>query len=294
MVGAMAAALFGIGRTTGSGWAVVVLAGLVAVIVVGVVAPVALLRRLRVSVEAPRLAMAGRPVLLSLRVSPRRRVLLRTVDPVSEWFLAAGPAEGELAAVPQRRGTHSVLLVEACHGGLLGLLVLRRRLRVDLPVPLDVGPAPVPVALPAGLRSGAPAGEPRSAVRVGADIVRGVRDYQVGDAPRLVHWPASARRGELVVKELEEPERPRLAVVVDLRGPQLAAEEAAARAAGLAGAALRDGVRVTLLTAEAAGPVAGAVEGPAEIGHRLARAVAGEPASGPVPEGSVVVRIGTR
>ena len=37
----------------------------------------------------------------------------------------------------------------------------------------------------------------------GVDL-HGVRDYQQGEALRLVHWPTTARRGELSVRELEE------------------------------------------------------------------------------------------
>ena len=53
-----------------------------------------------------------------------------------------------------------------------------------------------------------------------------------------------------MVKELEEPDRPRVTVIVDLRGPEEAAEDAASRAAGLAGAVLRNGLSLFMLTAE--------------------------------------------
>ena len=38
-----------------------------------------------------------------------------------------------------------------------------------------------------------------------ADVVRAVRPYVAGDPARLVHWPTSARRGELVVREHDPP-----------------------------------------------------------------------------------------
>lgn len=44
----------------------------------------------------------------------------------------------------------------------------------------------------------------------------GVRDYRPGDDLRHIHWPASARRGELVVKEYEVDLAPYLTVFLDL------------------------------------------------------------------------------
>jgi uncharacterized protein (DUF58 family) len=44
----------------------------------------------------------------------------------------------------------------------------------------------------------------------------GVRDYRAGDDLRHVHWPASARRGSLVVKEYEIDLCPYVSVFVDL------------------------------------------------------------------------------
>jgi uncharacterized protein (DUF58 family) len=44
----------------------------------------------------------------------------------------------------------------------------------------------------------------------------GVREYQEGEALRAVHWPTSARRGELMVRELEDAPRDSIAVVLDV------------------------------------------------------------------------------
>ncbi len=115
-----------------------------------------------------------------------------------------------------------------------------------------------------------------------------MREYVDGDPIRLVHWPATARTGTVMVRELEGPQRPRLVVVVDLRGPEADAEVAASRASGLALAALGAGTIVDLVTVEAAGPRTGTVTSALEIGRRLARAVPGPPALGPVEPGAQV------
>ncbi len=43
-----------------------------------------------------------------------------------------------------------------------------------------------------------------------------VRDYQRGDSLRYIHWPSSAHRGELIVKELEQEPAGDVWVVLDL------------------------------------------------------------------------------
>jgi uncharacterized protein (DUF58 family) len=49
---------------------------------------------------------------------------------------------------------------------------------------------------------------------VGFDL-HSVRDYQQGESLRRVHWPSTARRGELMVKELEDSPRDEVAVLLD-------------------------------------------------------------------------------
>ena len=44
----------------------------------------------------------------------------------------------------------------------------------------------------------------------------GVREYVEGEPLRAVHWPTSARRGELMVRELEDAPRDSVAVVLDV------------------------------------------------------------------------------
>jgi uncharacterized protein (DUF58 family) len=61
-----------------------------------------------------------------------------------------------------------------------------------------------------------------------------VRDYVEGDSLRKVHWPTTARRGHLMVKELEDSPRDELAVVLDAYGGAVVAEsfDVQVRAAG--------------------------------------------------------------
>jgi uncharacterized protein (DUF58 family) len=146
---------------------------------------------------------------------------------------------------------------------------------------MDVAPVPVEEPLAATAL----------AARSGGEAVRTLREYVRGDPARLIHWPSTARRGQLVVKQLEEPDRPGLVLRVDLGADPDQADEVAGRAMGAALGGLRAGLDVTLLTAEADGPRAGVVRSPVDAGRRLARAVSGPPADGPVPDGAVVVHL---
>lgn len=65
-----------------------------------------------------------------------------------------------------------------------------------------------------------------------------VRDYQQGESLRRVHWPTTARRGQLMVKELEDSPRDETAVLLDADASTVAGAapdssfELAVRAAG--------------------------------------------------------------
>lgn len=59
--------------------------------------------------------------------------------------------------------------------------------------------------------------EGRSIARSGLEEVSHLRPYRLGDSPRLIHWHASARQGDLVVRHLLESERDRIEILLDLR-----------------------------------------------------------------------------
>jgi uncharacterized protein (DUF58 family) len=269
-------ALYAVSRTTGSGWLVVLLAGLVATAVVSLALPLVALRGIVPTLEV----RAG-----DLRVS----VPALGLPPVA----VDAPATGVVEAVPARRRVVRSACVDVVAAGPLGLWTARRHHSVGLARPLEVGPRPVPVEL-----ASTPVAGDADQIDDGcrgdgndAEMVRGARAYVAGDPLRLVHWPATARAGTLMVRELESPGRAPLTIVVDLRGPEDEAEAAAGRAAGLALAALRAGVPVTLATAEVDGPVLAAVSDRVVVGRRLARAVAGVPPQ-PVPGRSArVIRV---
>ena len=59
-----------------------------------------------------------------------------------------------------------------------------------------------------------------------------VREYVEGESLRKVHWRSTARRGQLMVKELEDAPRDEVAVLLDGHAPRGELFEVAVRAAG--------------------------------------------------------------
>jgi uncharacterized protein (DUF58 family) len=85
-----------------------------------------------------------------------------------------------------------------------------------------------------------------------------VREMVEGDSLRAVHWPSTARRGQLMVKELEDAPRDEVVVLLDADAGAIAGEafEVAVRAAGsILRTHVRRGRRCTLVVNSAGRPV---------------------------------------
>jgi uncharacterized protein (DUF58 family) len=289
LVGLVAAFYF-IARASGAGWVVVLLCGEAPVVLLSVIWPIVTLLRVRVTVLGnPRDATAGTPAVFGVAVSRAGsgvRFRLRIGQQSSSWVAAIGTSQGEVTAVPPARGVVGSVTAQVEGAGPLGLVTWVRRMELAFPVPIEVGPIPTPVTSAdlVGQRADADEALTRGA---GHDTIRGVRPYVFGDPIRVVHWPATARWGEMMVKELEGPDAPEVVIVVDLRGDPDRSEAAASLAAGMARAALQAGLSVSLLTAEADGPRAGPVTSATQAGRRLARAVT--ISAPPAPQGTGTV-----
>lgn len=245
--------------------------------VAGVWWPVAALARVRVTATAPADAVAGAVVPLRVELSGRGRVEIRSADVVGPWRRTALPATVTVAYRPVTRGVARTVRVQLRSSAPLGIFVRVRTYTVVLPRPMHVAPRLERSAVAPGL---APDDHVRSASGRGGigrgDTVRSVREYVAGDPARDVHWPTSARRGALHVREVEPPPASGIAIAVGLGGP--GAEAVAVDAMSVGVAVLEAGGRVWLGTAEDAGPVGAEVADRRELGRRLARA-----GRGPVP-----------
>jgi uncharacterized protein (DUF58 family) len=257
---------------------------------IGIVWPIVSLARVRVNVTAPTDATVGDTVVLHVEVSGHAaRVDIRALDPPGHWWRTSVPASGTLPHAAVRRGVFGSVRVQLRTSAPLGVFVRTRTLRVDLAAPISVAPRPTvaPAVLHALPEERAASGVARF-TRGGGDTVRTVRPYAPGDPARLVHWPTSARRGEIVVREHEPPPALGVALVVDLRGSR--PEAAASLAAGIGAATLAAGGVVWCGTNERGTAVGETVANTRELGRRLARSGSGAPAL--PPEGWPVEVIG--
>ncbi len=160
---------------------------------------------------------------------------------------------GEALLVDVPRGIHRAERVVAVHEDPLGL----ERVSVDLPVPPPLLVRPRVVALDWLFADGPLYGAATRArrPRAGAADIRSVRPYREGEPLRGVHWPTTARRGALTMKELEDTSDGEPVVLLDcdplaaVGRPPDTPFEAAVRAAGsIALAMARRGRSALLLT----------------------------------------------
>jgi uncharacterized protein (DUF58 family) len=149
---------------------------------------------------------------------------------------------------PERRGTLAFAGLRVTTRFPFGLFA--KSLWIERPAQALVYPALAPGAPPAAredLRRSGPARHGRSSA---ATEVSGLREFARGDAPRRVHWPASWRRGVLLVRDAEGEtagvSEVRLRTAGAVAGE--AFERAVAEAACEAEAGLRAGLRVGLRT----------------------------------------------
>ena len=286
--------------------------GLVAMAALGCTWPFVVVLRARVvSVGAPTDAVLGDETRMSVRVgAPAPGVLvdvaeglghMRPVPPTDPQPTPSGAQDVRVTLL--RRGVLTFLPVVVTADGPFGLLRVQRCLHVPLPATLSVGPRPEPTEASVADIDAAATEMPHSGSASIGDTVRSVRPYVVGDPAHLVHWPSSARTGELVVREMEPPPNRGVAIVVDLgesspvtgAGPPWSmpadpcVEAAVSRACGAALWALAEGASVVLCTNTAGLASTSRVQTPREVMRVLAGAIPGP--TGVPPERWHVMRI---
>ena len=257
---ALALAFFGISRTSGSGWATVLVATLAGGVLAGFFLPVLRLARADIGIGAPTDGTVSLAVPLEIRGKPG---MVAEIAQLNTGLFHAAP--GTFFTRPDRRGVFEQLSVELRSSSPLGMVEWKKMCTIPLSAPLEVGPFPTDVEL----------FDAAQTPDTGEEDLRGIRAYVPGDSSRKLHWPATARTGEMMVRETDGLTIAPVVIVVDLVGPEAAVEPTVSRAAGLANAALKRGAPVVLVTAERSGSVTGTVTTPLEVSRRLARAIVG-------------------
>ncbi|UDY37952.1 DUF58 domain-containing protein [Dermatobacter hominis] len=297
-------------------------AALLGLVLVGTAWPCLTVMVVRVEPDADTIGQGPRPVRVGEATSVRLQVgsrlsevALRWVDAAEAVPLGAGPAtEVDVPLVPARRGRFDRLAVRITSDAPFGMVSASRAVVVTPRRPFEVGPRPIDVERLPEPDAGAFGELATTSTGHSGDTTRSVRPYVTGDPAHLVHWPTTARTGELVVREMEPPADRAVAIVVDLgpgpgpvptgpdelplmpttplrEGEDRAAEGAVARSAAIVAELRGRGVRVMLCTAEPQ-PRVGEVGDDAMAMSRLAAATAGTP--GPVPHGWSVLRVTPR
>lgn len=209
-----------------------------------------------------RLAASSTPVAVEMGRGWRKRRAAAPGAAMQAAYFAYVPARRNAAATSDitfpRRGRYAAAAFSLSTRFPFGLLEKRRRFR-----PLAAGDAgaslvvyPAVTTAPEGMSAWAVDGAHLAAAQTGAgeDLYR-LRPHAAGDSLRLVHWKASAKTGELRVREFSRDQDQRLRVVVALapgwaRAEQI--EKAIERCASLIWAAVAAGDWIEFTGANAA------------------------------------------
>lgn len=240
------------------------LAGLVAVI--GAVIAPRLSSSLQLErVAPPRFVPRGATIPMTVRATTERSAPpARILDQLNDLVVAVdlpavthrAPAEVQYFIFAKRRGVHTVGPILEERTDPFGLA--SRTVRHDVTAELLVHPPIHELRLPDSAQrvQQASAIVPRFSEDPLADF-RSLREYEVGDDPRRVHWPSSAKTGTLLVRDQFEVRRTNRLVLLDTLDTAMTPdqfEEAVEIAASVVCESLRQGLAITALTRDPAHP----------------------------------------
>lgn len=226
------------------------------------------MRRIRLQREIPRRLFARTPAVFgALLVNGKRRLpsyALHVMEPdpsgqpaLPHFFLKVDP----LASVGwtysltfPHRGRHTLPGLRLSTRFPFGLFTkssrpIQRTPVLVYPTVRALEPRELPTALVPGRRISPRRGR-------GAGLYN-LRPYRPGDDPRLLHWKTSARMGDLILKEQEDEDRPRIRLILEGPMPDAPAEtveEDLSYAASVAAHAIGGGAAVELVAGPASVP----------------------------------------
>ena len=151
---------------------------------------------------------------------------------------AHGSARVDVSLTPIRRGYIRLNGVDVSRREPLGLCKARRREGESQSILVLPKPYPVSWRMHAGPRASMTGRISAERTMGGSENFSTVREYRSRDPLRQIHWPSSARLGQLVVKEFHRESDSRISVILDtFTGPadERQLEEAVSIAASFAG-----------------------------------------------------------
>jgi uncharacterized protein (DUF58 family) len=150
----------------------------------------------------------------SARVPPASLVLVEKVSRLGERRTALASKHGRYTLSRVRRGRYLFLEVRAVLEDAFGL----QRAEIPLAAPWTLLVYPRLVELDRLFSEGgtyAQDGRRLLLRRPSGFDLHSVRDYEHGESLRKVHWRSTAKRGDLMVKELEDSPRDEVAILLD-------------------------------------------------------------------------------
>lgn len=207
--------LYGAGSNVSAGWVVVLAALVLGTLPWAFITSRRTARTLSVRRVLPATVTAGLDTEVVLEVRARTTAVAVVEDELTGAVGIAGElgATAELAATSRlRRGRHVAGDVRVTLTDVFGLVTVVAE--ASVPSHAEVLPAiPRVRGLDVSQAWALEAGT--DATRAGHGVeVMGVREYRRGDPLRSIHWRSSARRGDVVVRELADQARPRVRVEI--------------------------------------------------------------------------------
>lgn len=197
---------------TGTNLLYMIVGALISVMLLGWFLGRGTLRQLNVTREAPATVHRGDLFATTVRIENRRKffpaVSLRVFASLSDehWYayvakvIARQTLAVRASSIMNKRGVHALPPIELRSGFPMGLFERRRYFKDHN----ELVVFPRVSSLRTGVLEVLDGTGETPIIRVGdGDEFFGLRDYIPGDAPRRIAWRVSARRGHLVVRELE-------------------------------------------------------------------------------------------
>ena len=220
-----AALLFTVGTSVQAGWLLVLSSILLGAAIAGLLLPLRMVRGVKVQRRAPEEAFQGELVSVELTVSNSGRGMrlgLEIQDPhLSRTRILVPPlGPGDRAVIgttrkAARRGSQEATAASVRSAAPFGVAQARRSVAAagrTLVYPAVIELGWVPLIDLAPTHDSAMHTAPRRGT--GPEYL-GIREYRTGDSMRHVHWPSTARLGQVMVREFEQEHTRRLAIVVD-------------------------------------------------------------------------------
>ncbi|TAN43189.1 MAG: DUF58 domain-containing protein [Nitrospirae bacterium] len=247
---------------TGNNLIYLILSMMLSILLLSFTVPAVMLSRIAADIVFDRLVIAGAEAYASITVRNRKRCIPAFSVHIAAPFLplpfsvplipAAGASERTGSVVFSRRGLCPDVVLTAESSFPFILFYARRT--ITLRKDLIVYPAWYDLQMQGPASSAAGEGSPHAG-GTGDDILH-IRAFRYGDDLRRVHWKASARLSELMVKEYAEQESCRMTIILDNASSTIPGdfEKAVSIAATLARDLIAGGNTVRVVTADAVVP----------------------------------------